>query len=200
MPCNSIGSRICELRTSKGLSQAELAKKLYVKRETIAQWEADARDIKTNHTVALADFFNVTCDYILGRTDCKTHEAAAIGDVTGLSELAIERIKQINNMGLSDILSRMIFDANFTSAIYQMNKFISLKLRSGYHAIVPNADFKLLQNGGEGEAMLVTNYEIERIFVVKAKEDFSKVVEEVMTEFKKVREAERNGKCDKEGE
>lgn len=93
MAGNRIGSRICELRTGMNMSQEDLARKIYVKRETIAQWEAGTRDIKTIHTVALGDFFKVSCDYILCRTDNRTTEAASVGEITGLSDKAIAVLK-----------------------------------------------------------------------------------------------------------
>lgn len=93
MSDSSIGSRICELRTGMNMSQEDLARKIYVKRETIAQWEAGTRDIKTIHTVALADFFKVSCDYILCRTDNRTPETTSVGEVTGLSDKAIAVLK-----------------------------------------------------------------------------------------------------------
>lgn len=61
---NGIGERIRKLREEKGLTQQQLAKKMYVKRETVNQWENETRDLKTGYTISLADFFGVTCDYI----------------------------------------------------------------------------------------------------------------------------------------
>ena len=61
----TIGGRIKKLREEKGEIQADVAKKLNVKRETVNQWENNTRDLKTEYTVKLADYYNTTCDYIL---------------------------------------------------------------------------------------------------------------------------------------
>ncbi|MCL2638594.1 MAG: helix-turn-helix domain-containing protein, partial [Oscillospiraceae bacterium] len=37
-------------------------------RVTISQWENGSRDIKTGNMVALAEYFGVSCDFLLGRT------------------------------------------------------------------------------------------------------------------------------------
>lgn len=92
----TIGERIKDLREKKGETQEELKTALSVaKRETIAQWENDTRDIKTNYTVLLAEHFNVSTDYLLGRTSIETPDFGiqAIHEETGLSEKAIMRLK-----------------------------------------------------------------------------------------------------------
>lgn len=86
---NTIGGRIEQLRKDKGLTQAELAKAMYVRRETIVQWENGDRDLKTQATISLADFFGVTCDEILRGIKA---ENVDINKKTGLTANAIYRI------------------------------------------------------------------------------------------------------------
>lgn len=90
-----IGKRIRLLREERKLTQNELAKDLDVGRETIARWETGDRDIKTDATIKLAKYFNVTSDYLLGITDHRAAENANIGEVTGLTE---ENIKNLSNI------------------------------------------------------------------------------------------------------
>lgn len=61
----TIGKRIKILREKNNLTQAELAKKLFVKRETVNYWENGTRDLKSQSIIQLAELFNVSCDYIL---------------------------------------------------------------------------------------------------------------------------------------
>lgn len=88
-----IGERIRLLREERNIIQEEVAKALNVTRETIARWENGTRDIKTDATMALAKFFNVTSDYLLGLSDYKTFENTDIGETTGLSEEVIKSLK-----------------------------------------------------------------------------------------------------------
>lgn len=94
----SAGLRIAKLREARGLSQAALAKELAkiglkVKRETITQWENGTRDLKTEYTVKLAEFFNVSCDEILRN---KKAENIPASQFLGLSDSTITNIRYLN--------------------------------------------------------------------------------------------------------
>lgn len=69
----SIGSRINELRTSKGITQLELGVILGVGKTTISMYETN-KSIPNNETlIKLAKYFNVTTDYLLGNSNVKQH-------------------------------------------------------------------------------------------------------------------------------
>ncbi|MBR1969744.1 MAG: helix-turn-helix transcriptional regulator [Clostridia bacterium] len=57
------------LRTSRGLSQVELAKKLSVTKQTVSNWENDNIQPSIDMLERLADYFGVSTDYLLGRTE-----------------------------------------------------------------------------------------------------------------------------------
>ncbi len=57
------------MRQQKGLSQAELARLLGIGQSTIAMYEKNKRLPEYHLLVRLADFFGVSTDYLLGRTD-----------------------------------------------------------------------------------------------------------------------------------
>ncbi len=64
--------RLKELRKSKHLSQKELGLKYNAAQNTVSQWEQGIRDVDTATLSHLADFFGVTTDYLLERTDIAT--------------------------------------------------------------------------------------------------------------------------------
>ena len=61
-----ISKRIYELRKEKNISQSILAKAIGVTQKAIDFWEKDINEPKASYIVALAKFFNVTTDYLLG--------------------------------------------------------------------------------------------------------------------------------------
>lgn len=61
------GDRLLELRQEKGVGQAELARQIDVSNGTISLWENKLREPTLSNLLALADFFEVTLDYLVGR-------------------------------------------------------------------------------------------------------------------------------------
>ncbi len=60
------GERLKELRIKFGLKQYELAEILNVSQSTIGMYENDQRTPPAESIVKLAEYFNVTTDYLLG--------------------------------------------------------------------------------------------------------------------------------------
>lgn len=61
-----IGEIIKELRTERGLSQAALAREIGVSQKAIDYWERGINEPKASYIVALAEFFGVSSDELLG--------------------------------------------------------------------------------------------------------------------------------------
>jgi transcriptional regulator with XRE-family HTH domain len=66
----SLGKRIKELRELNNLTQRELAEIMGYKTTRSVQFlEAGQRNLDHHQLVALADFFDVSLDYLVGRSD-----------------------------------------------------------------------------------------------------------------------------------
>lgn len=61
--------RIEDLRIDHDKTQEEVAKYLCCKREVYRRYEKGTRDIPIDMLIKLADLYNVSLDYIVGRTD-----------------------------------------------------------------------------------------------------------------------------------
>ena len=59
--------RIRDLREDHDLTQKQLAKILNCSQQVYSNYELGQRDIPTAILIKLADYYNVTTDYILGR-------------------------------------------------------------------------------------------------------------------------------------
>ena len=62
-------NKIKELRLEKGLSQRELAAKTNIKQANISRWEAGLVVPNVLDVWTLANFFNVSIDYLIGRKE-----------------------------------------------------------------------------------------------------------------------------------
>ncbi len=63
--------RLKELRKKKNISQLKLALDLNMNQNTISRYENLERQADYKTLIRFADYFNVTLDYLLGRTDDK---------------------------------------------------------------------------------------------------------------------------------
>ena len=63
--------RILNLMEAEGASQTELAKVTGVSNKTISAWKRGLQKPSSDAIVKLADYFSVSADYLLGRTDTK---------------------------------------------------------------------------------------------------------------------------------
>jgi len=63
--------RLKKLREEKSITQRELARLLQISPSTIAMYETEQRVPPVEILERIADFFNVSVDYLLGRTEIR---------------------------------------------------------------------------------------------------------------------------------
>lgn len=99
-----LGDRLKNLRSAKKLTQEDLAERIGVSRGTYAHYEINKRQPDYDTLIKLADFFEVSTDYLLRGEEYKskakrildnpdTQIAARDGEITDAE--AIERIARI---------------------------------------------------------------------------------------------------------
>ena len=95
-----LGSTLKKLRQERQLTQQQIADLLKMNRVSYTQYELDKRDPDTSTLKLLADFFNVSTDYLLGRTS--TVETIALhrtdDPMDDLPPEAIERIEEFKEL------------------------------------------------------------------------------------------------------
>jgi transcriptional regulator with XRE-family HTH domain len=95
------GKRLKALRLEKGLSQSELGRLVSLKSQTISHYETGYRSpsvVTINH---LCEIFNVTSDYLLGRSQYRQYPATdthaivrrLIDDIHDATSRASENLK-----------------------------------------------------------------------------------------------------------
>lgn len=96
--------RLKELRLQHGYTQKELAIKLNVAQNTLCNWENGNRTVDEPTLQKLADFFDVSVDYLLGRTDEKKADTSEDVSAEFLASLSPETqkiyalIQQLNDL------------------------------------------------------------------------------------------------------
>ncbi len=61
--------RLRQLRQAKSLTAEQLGKDFEVSKQTVSRWELGDRLPPLDVATALADYFNVSLDYLVGRSD-----------------------------------------------------------------------------------------------------------------------------------
>lgn len=95
-----ISNRIVQLREEQGLTQKELAEKLDINVSVMNRIELADRPIRDSEIVKIANFFNVSTDYLLGTTNVKRPietVAAHRGD-DFRNQLPAEDVEKINEI------------------------------------------------------------------------------------------------------
>ena len=103
---NIIGSRIKILREQSGLNQKELASKLQIANSTMSQYESGQRIPSDDLKLKIAELFNVSTDYLLGRTN----DPLPVRDVSQDLHDEHDYNKELDAFLSDDEMSSMFYD------------------------------------------------------------------------------------------
>lgn len=94
----SFGNIISYLRKEKGITQKQASEDLGISQALLSHYEKGIRECSLEFVVTLAEYYGVSCDYLLGRSAERNYEK--------------ENTSQINNKGLLENLQRKILINN----------------------------------------------------------------------------------------
>lgn len=77
----TLGQKIKRLRTERGLTQKELADQLHVTFQTISKWESDTNEPDFTTLKEIANFFNVSLDFIADENEDAIHVSVPQEDI-----------------------------------------------------------------------------------------------------------------------
>jgi len=97
---STFATRLSSLRRESGHNQRQVATDLGISQALLSHYENGAREPKLEFVVKACVYYNVSADYILGRTDDRGGEAERLAEtiketVTKLEELKLEENKLI---------------------------------------------------------------------------------------------------------
>lgn len=114
--------KLRELRLEHNISQEKLAKIINVKNYTIGNWEQERSEPSIDEIVALADYFQISTDELLGRKNFATGNIEIVGEKINDKEkqllLAFRNLDQDGQTAFLDIADNL-------SKIYKQNKTVS---------------------------------------------------------------------------
>ena len=203
-----IGERIKHLRISKKLTQDEVAHALNVKRETVTRWETGARDIKTEITILLSKYFNVSADYLLGLTENTSTNISEIGisNKTGFSTSTVENIlnlsaehktildKIINELLKSDLLEK--FEELKENNIKLINLY---QTDSIYNKLVEDEEltYNTIDNADELNGKFIFKDEYSKLLLFEIKYIFFDIIRN-LSDYNKMIELKKDSENDED--
>lgn len=96
-------NRLKELRTEKGIKQAELADHLNVTRQAVSRYETGERDLGTDDIRRLCAYFGCSADYLLGFSSRRSPEISPEdAELLAAYHAAPEQIRKIVDAALDD--------------------------------------------------------------------------------------------------
>lgn len=105
--CTQFPKRLTDLRETSNLSRQQLADILGVSRASLEYYEKGKRTPDIDVLYRLSEYFNVTADYLIGRTD-KSGESTdvnAICEYTGLSEKAVDKLhSRLDDTSIKEVI------------------------------------------------------------------------------------------------
>lgn len=151
------GNRLKELRGNQ--RQADVAEKMGIKPPTYAMYENDMREPNFHTLNLIADYYGVTVDYLLGRTECRSPDIdeQAICKKTGLSEKSVKQLIGLCNRdprSLHDDLD----DRFFSDLLYDaVRDFINMRIESYETLPLTTASYEIAFIEAEGKKIM-SNY------------------------------------------
>lgn len=132
--------RLVELRKSKKMTQKDLAKKIHISRDTYAQYEIGRRKPDYETLERIANFFDVTTDYLLGRTDDPSPADKSSDDLTKqypiLADIDPELLQRFAEVIKEDPYQSLFFDDILSASKEEREQIVRewLELRKKYRS------------------------------------------------------------------
>ena len=98
-----LGARIASLRQGRGLSQAELARKLNISTSAVGMYEQGRREPSVDTLIALGEEFGVSLDYLLsGKPD-------TVRDISALHKMVNAQTEAGENHTKEEIVCHLLW-------------------------------------------------------------------------------------------
>ena len=94
-----IVERLKQLRNDYQISQKDFAEAIGVAQQTVASWEVGRTEPSNLFLIEIADYFNVTTDYLLGRD-----EESSLSD-SDIQSILLDSFNKLDDEGKNIILS-----------------------------------------------------------------------------------------------
>lgn len=147
----TIQERLKDLRVERGLTLEQLAEETHLSKSALGSYEGDnLKDISRHALIQLAKVYEVTVDYLLGRSKTKNHPNAELADLR-LSDDMIELLKSglVNNSLLCELATHPAFP-RFMAGLEICVNGVAVKQVQAANAIVDTMSATIMKRYNPG--------------------------------------------------
>ena len=126
----TIGERLKDLRVERKLTLEQLSDEVGISKSALGKYESDnGKDISPYSISLLADYYGVSSDYLMGRTETKNHPNTALHELH-LSDDAIDVLKtgNFNHRLLSEMICHKDFQTLMLDAEIYVDRIADMRI------------------------------------------------------------------------
>ena len=149
----TIGERLKDLRVERKLTLEQLADEVGISKSALGKYESDnGKDISPYSISLLADFYGVSVDYLMGRTETKNHPNTALHELH-LSDDALEVLKagDFNHRLLSEMICHKDFQTLMLDAEIYVDRIADMRIHDMNAVMEATRQMVLAKRKGEEE-------------------------------------------------
>ena len=164
-PKLTIQERLKDLRVERGLTLEQLSAETGISKSALGKYEADDfKDISPFSMVALAKFYGVSTDYLLGLTEQKNHPNTEL-DALHLGDDAIEvlRTGKFNHRLLSELICHKDFQRFMLDTEIYVDRIADMRVNDMNAVLEAVRQMALMKNGGEENDLHLRTLEVAQI-------------------------------------
>ena len=164
-PKLTIQERLKDLRVERGLTLEQLSAETGISKSALGKYEADDfKDISPFSMVALAKFYGVSTDYLLGLTERKNHPSTEL-DALHLGDDAIEvlRTGKFNHRLLSELICHKDFQRFMLDAEIYVDRIADMRVNDMNAVLEAVRQMALMKNGGDENDLYLRTLEVAQI-------------------------------------
>ena len=161
----TIGERLKDLRVERRLTLEQLAAEVGISKSALGKYESDnGKDISPYSILLLADYYGVSCDYLMGRTEIKNHPNTALHELH-LSDASIDVLKtgKFNHRLLSELICHKDFQRFMLDAEIYVDRIADMRVNDMNAVLEAVRQMALMKNGGEENDLHLRTLEVAQI-------------------------------------
>ena len=161
----TIGERLKDLRTAQKLTLEQLAAEVGISKSALGKYESDnGKDISPYSILVLADYYGVSCDYLMGRTETKNHPNTALHELH-LGDASIDVLKtgKFNHRLLSELICHKDFQRFMLDAEIYVDRIADMRVNDMNAVLEAVRQMALMKNGGEENDLYLRTLEVAQI-------------------------------------